>query len=463
MGKFVLYWMQQAQRAEYNPALSYAIEKANERAMPLLIAFVFSCSEPQNNVRHLSFMVQGLLETALNLRNKGLNLHFFAGNPPEVIARLAANACEVVTDVGYLKTQRNQRLKLQSILGDIGVDYTAVETESLVPVIQASGKEEYAAATLRKKITSKLSSLTFPLEPTYIVRTMPELTATGIDGYTINTDDYHALLHWVESRCPMDKSIVAASKYKGGRIAATALLASFLADKLPHYATKRNDPSLDIQSGLSPYLHYGQISAIEIVQQLMLQNSLNLGDIARLINSKPDTPSLLASIAGFAEELIIRRELSFNFCYYNLDYDNFSCLPAWAKQTLLSHASDTRQEQYSLDRLLQCATNDVYWNAAQKEMMETGKMHNYMRMYWGKRIISWVDSPEDAFQIMLYLNNRYELDGYDPNSYAGVAWCFGKHDRPWQERPVFGKVRYMNAAGLQRKFNMDAYLNLIGV
>ena len=195
---------------------------------------------------------------------------------------------------------------------------------------------------------------------------------------------------------------------------------------------------------LGPYLHFGQISPVEIVREVRAA-------------SAPD-----AAKAAFIEQVTVRRELAVNFVFYNPGYDQYeSAVPSWARQTLSEHQKDRRPYLYSADALEQAKTHDPYWNAAQMEMVASGKMHNYMRMYWGKKIMEWTRTPEEAFHIMLMLNNRYELDGRDPNGFAGVAWCFGRHDRPWGERPVFGKVRYMNAEGLKRKFAINDYVNRI--
>ena len=192
---------------------------------------------------------------------------------------------------------------------------------------------------------------------------------------------------------------------------------------------------------MSPYLHYGQISPLYIA--LEVSNSESPGKNAYL------------------EELIIRRELSMNFVFYNSHYNSFDCLPDWAKNTLLEHKKDKRNNIYSLNELENAETADPYWNASQKEMMVKGKMHGYMRMYWGKKIIEWIQDPKDAFEIALHLNNKYEIDGRDPNGYTGIAWCFGKYDRAWKERKIFGKVRYMNSNGLRRKFDVDRYVKKI--
>jgi deoxyribodipyrimidine photo-lyase len=235
--------------------------------------------------------------------------------------------------------------------------------------------------------------------------------------------------------------VKAVEYYKGGTEKAEEYLRDFVEDKLEDYDEKRNDPTKDVLSDMSPYLHFGQISPVYIAREVM----------------KRDSPS----VDAYLEELIVRRELSINFVYYNEYYDSYNSLPNWAKKTLNEHRDDKREYIYNLEELEKAQTYDPYWNSAQMEMVITGKMHGYMRMYWGKKILEWIETPGDAYRIALYLNNRYELDGRDPNGFTGVAWCFGKHDRAWKERPIFGKVRYMNDRGLRRKFNADNYVLLV--
>ncbi len=239
----------------------------------------------------------------------------------------------------------------------------------------------------------------------------------------------------------IDCSVKISPFFSGGTNEAKKRLKHFINDKLDEYDSKRNDPIEDCQSNLSPYLHFGQISPLYIAMEILKTESRGKD--------------------SFLEELIIRRELSHNFVHYNPKYDCYEALPHWALRTLNFHAKDKREYVYALDQFETAQTHDPYWNAAQMEMVITGKMHNYMRMYWGKKILEWSENPKEAFKIALYLNNKYELDGRDPNGFAGVAWCLGKHDRAWNERPIFGKIRYMNAAGLERKFNPSAYVKKI--
>jgi deoxyribodipyrimidine photo-lyase len=230
----------------------------------------------------------------------------------------------------------------------------------------------------------------------------------------------------------------------GGASSARKLLDRFVREKLPFYADERNDPSLDGQSGLSPYLHFGQISPVTIARAV--RSAAHASEAAR---------------EAFLEQLIVRRELACNFAAWAPDCESFAAVPAWARKSLEAHARDKRPHHYSARQLEEGHTHDPYWNAAMREIRLTGRLHGYMRMYWGKKILEWSASPAAAFRTALRLNNRYFLDGRDPNSLAGVAWCFGLHDRPWQERPIFGMVRYMNESGLRRKFDIEAYVRRI--
>jgi deoxyribodipyrimidine photo-lyase len=311
-----------------------------------------------------------------------------------------------------------------------------VETDVVVPVEEAYPKEAYSAAVLRPKISSQLQKYLVPLSASLVKKTLSDLDIEGLD--------FKKSIPAILSSLSIDRAVPPVSHFRGGTAEAKRRLVDFIVDKLNDYGELRNDPSLDFVSHMSPYLHFGQISPLHIALQVQ--------DAGKL-------PS--KSREAYLEELIVRRELSMNFAYYNPTYDAFQGLPEWARRTLKNHQRDKREYLYSREELEGARTHDPYWNAAQKEMVITGKMHNYMRMYWGKKILEWSPTPEEAFRTGLYLNNKYELDGRDPNSFAGVAWCFGKHDRPWGERRIFGQARYMNDAGLRRKFKIDDYVKKI--
>ena len=428
-GKYVLYWMQQSQRAHWNHALEYAVGWANEQDLPVLAAFGITQGFPDANQRHYAFMLEGLRETQRTLRERGIRLIIRLTPPAELIPELARDAALLVTDRGYLRIQKRWRNRVSQ---HVPCQMIQVESDAVVPVNTASEKEEYAARTLRPKIQKHLDTFLHPVEEIEPGRDSLDLGEEGLD-----LSDIEHLLH--EMHVAGDVETV--PQYRGGYSEAQKRLESFLDAGLPAYADKARDPNVDCVSHLSPYLHFGQISPVEIAWRV---NDHSAGDDA----NRDD----------FLEELIVRRELCFNLCEYNDDYDSFECLPGWAVETLDEHAADEREYVYSEATLERAETHDPYWNAAQRRMVHTGWMHNYMRMYWGKKILEWTESPRKAFQIVLNLNNRYELDGRDPCSFANIAWCFGKHDQGWQERDIFGKVRYMNANGLERKFDMKRYV-----
>ena len=429
-GRYVAYWMQQAQRATFNHALEFAIREANARSLPVVVVFGLTDGYPEANLRHYAFLLQGLADTAGALRRRGIQLVLRRGEPDEVAIAFSRDAALLVTDAGYLRIQRHWR---QKVAQHAACPVVQVETDVVVPLATTSTKEEFAARTIRPKIHRCLPRFLQPLSQTDPVHASLSLHFDGLDPTKPD-----AILHDLD----IDRSVGIVTDYSGGYTAARRHLDHFLAHFLNGYAEKRNEPALNAVSHMSPYLHFGQISPLEIALAV------------RAAGPSPDADAYL-------EELIVRRELSMNFVAYNDAYDRFECLPEWAIQTLRDHASDKRPYLYSRRDLEEGATHDPYWNAAQLEMVRTGKMHNYMRMYWGKKILEWTARPEDAFAIALELNNKYELDGRDANSFTGVAWCFGKHDRPWTRRPVFGTVRYMNDAGLRRKFDMVAYVRRV--
>jgi deoxyribodipyrimidine photo-lyase len=431
-GRYVLYWMQQAQRTTYNHALEYAIQQANELHLPLVTCFVLTDRFPEENLRHYAFMLEGLQDIPSQLQNKGVQFILRKGHIPKTVLNLATDAALLVTDMGYLRIQREWRRKVAE---SVKSPFVIVESDVVVPVQLASSKEEFAARTLRPKLLRQRDRF---LKPVFENRCQYSNNHLSIQSLDIAQRD--KLLQELLT----ERTVLPVKTFKGGQTAAKHRLKTFIREQLCDYHRSSNDPVRECQSHLSPYLHFGHISPVEIALEVM----------------QVDAPQ--EAKEAFLEQLIIRRELSINFVYYNPQYDSYKrAVPEWALKSLKQHQKDTRPYIYTLTQMERGETHDIYWNAAQMEMVLTGKMHNYMRMYWGKKIIEWNMSPEEAFQNMLYLNNTYELDGRDPNGFTGVAWCFGKHDRPWKERPVFGKVRYMNAAGLERKFDMSAYVKRI--
>lgn len=429
--RYVLYWMQQAQRAAENHALEYAIFRANGLKLPVVVGFGLTDAYPEANLRHYTFMLEGLVETAGTLAKRGIPLVCRRGEPPQVALALARQAALLVCDVGCCRHQKSWRTL---VARQAPCPVVQVESDVVVPVAAASPKAEYAARTLRPKLQRLL--------PDYLVpapRLTPKQSGLGLDleGLAIQ-DGAAALLKDLK----IDRKVGAVSRFfPGGAAAAKKRFQRFLDERLCRYARNSNQPQTDDVSGMSPYLHFGQVSPLYL--------ALTLKNHAAECSADRD---------AYLEELIVRRELAANFVHYTPDYDRFGCLPGWARKTLGEHAADPRPHLYPRAALAAAETHDPYWNAAMREMTTTGFMHNYMRMYWGKKVLEWSPTPATAFETLLGLNNRYFLDGRDPNSFAGVAWIFGMHDRAWPERKVFGKVRSMTAAGLERKCDIRAYV-----
>ncbi len=426
-GAHILYWMQQAQRADSNHALEYAIEVGNARGLPVLVGFALTAF-PDANRRHYQFMLEGLRETSRRLADRGIGLCVRMGAPEEVVPKLARNAALVVGDVGWLRIQRQWR---EAVARKLACPLVLVETDAIVPVTVASDHAEFAARTLRPKIHRNLADYLKPVKPLKPAHASLQLVTSSL-----SLEDPAALCR----KLGVEESVPVAEGPPGGATTAERRLDQFVRHRLADYADEANDPARDGCSRLSPHLHFGQISPLAVALRV------------------EDSGAPRAAIDAYLEQLIVRRELSLNAVWFRPNYDRTESLPAWARQTLSEHRKDKREFLYSRSEWEAGATHDPCWNAAQAEMVRTGQMHNYMRMYWGKKILEWSRTPEEAFETALYLNNKYELDGRDPNGFVGVAWCFGLHDRPWTERPVFGKIRYMNANGLRRKFDIPSYI-----
>lgn len=433
-GRYVLYWMQQSQRADFNHALEYAARCANDREQGLIVGFGLTDAYPDANERHYAFMLEGLAEVHGMLAERGIKFVVRKGAPDDVALDLAKDASLVVCDRGYLRHQRNWRRRVAAKSGRRVVQ---IEGDVVVPVETASDKVEFAARTIRPKLQRSWPDFLGGLEATKLAKASLPLDVTG----DIDVQEPWKVLHALD----IDRSVGRTDRFIGGTTEARKHLRRFLQAGLAGYDDARNDPADPQCSNLSPYLHFGQISPVEIARKVSAAKS----------GTSSDRESYL-------EELIVRRELAVNFVHFHADYDSFQCLPDWARKTLSEHEDDERPARYTRAELERAETDDAYWNAAMQEMLKTGYMHNHMRMYWGKKILEWCNTPEYAYSTALYLNNKYFLDGRDPNSYANVAWIFGLHDRPWQERPVFGKVRYMNAGGLKRKFDIEAYVRWAG-
>jgi deoxyribodipyrimidine photo-lyase len=427
---YVVYWMQASQRTYMNHALEYAIGVANSLDNKVLVYFGLTDGYPEADRRHYSFMLQGLADVKRSLALRGIRMVVLKARPDEGLEALRHLTSMIVTDRGYLKVQREWR---KIAAENSGCSMVEIESDVIVPVEIASEKEEFSAATIRRKIERLMMEYAIPLYES-------ECNLKSIDD-KLDLDELDITDESILDSLNLPGISREVKGVIGGQERALKLLEEFVEEKLDTYGEGRNEPGSGNTSGLSPYLHFGQISPLQIYTRIFDSNS--------------------PGKAKFIDELVIRRELAINFVFYNKDYESFQSVPDWARETLNRHLQDDREYLYDKSELEAGLTHDIYWNAAQNEMVLTGKMDGYMRMYWGKKILEWSRTPEEAFRVALELNNRYSLDGRDPSSFSGVAWCFGKHDRPWGERVIFGNVRYMNDKGLKRKFDMVKYIEKV--
>jgi deoxyribodipyrimidine photo-lyase len=427
----VIYAMSRDQRVDDNWALLYAQGLAIERNQPLMVACPIAADYPSASQRQIDFMMAGLREVEHRLTS--LNIRFVVSDGPAAasLAVLAenVNAGALICDFNPLRESRQWKEQLS---GNIRIPFFEVDAHNIIPCWEASDKQEYAAYTIRPKINRKMSEF---------LSAIPNLVEHPFD-----LDENRSPTEWssiaaVTGGKSMDSS---PGPYLPGEGAALKQLQFFLNEKLVQYNDLRNNPLESGQSNLSPYLHSGQLSAQRVALEAQRYDDN------------------IASLEAFLEELIVRRELADNFCYYNDRYDSFDGFPEWAQKTLGEHRMDPRPYLYDRNILEAAATHDHLWNAAQTEMVLTGKMHGYMRMYWAKKILEWAPSPEEAMTNAIYMNNKYELDGHDPNGYAGIAWSIGGvHDRAWSEREIFGKIRYMSFEGCKRKFKVAEYIDRV--
>jgi deoxyribodipyrimidine photo-lyase len=425
--------MQQSQRAEFNHALEYAVHQANRLKQGVLVVFGLTDDYPEANLRHYTFMLEGLRETRRTLARRGIKMVVRKGPPPDVALDLGRDASMIVCDCGYLRHQKAWR---NQVAERADCPVVQVESDVVVPLRVVSTKSEYAARTIRPKIHKHLDSYLSGFRAATIRHSSLNLDIQGMD-----IEDVEAVLKTLN----IDRSVLPVSRYfTGGTTKARQMFKDFVHRRLARYVDNRNQPQTDDISHMSPYLHFGQISPLYLALQIRRADS-------RLQTAKE----------SFLEELIVRRELAINFVNYTPHYDTYRCLPNWARQSLEEHRSDPREHVYTRRQLEDARTHDEYWNAAMREMKITGFMHNYMRMYWGKKILEWSRTPQHAFRTTLAINNKYFLDGRDANSYTGVAWTYGVHDRAWFQRPIFGKVRYMAASGLERKCDIRGYVTKV--
>lgn len=424
----IVYWMSRDQRVHDNWALLYAQKLALENNKHLVVVFNLVPDFLEATIRQYGFMIKGLREVESELFNYNIPLILTSGKPEEKIPNLlnSLKASILVSDFDPLKIKRIWK---RDVAKKIIIPFYEVDAHNIVPCLYVSDKIEFAAYTIRPKIHKGLIEFMDEFIPLKKMK-KSEIISDKVDWNKI------------EKSLNINFDVKEVDWLKPGESEAEKIFDHFLQNKFEKYHELRNDPTKDHQSNLSPYLHFGQISAQRIALEV------------EKFKGNPESQKVLL------EELIVRRELSDNFCYNNKNYDSFDGFHDWAKTSLNEHRKDEREFVYTLEQFENGKTHEDLWNAAQQEMVKTGKMHGYMRMYWAKKILEWTKSPENALQIAIYLNDKYELDGRDPNGYTGIAWSIGGvHDRPWFERPVYGKIRYMNRNGAEKKFEVKAYIS----
>ena len=432
--KCVIYWMQRAERGIDNPALDIAIELGNELGLPVVAFFSAINNFPHANWRHYHFLSQGLVDAEHDLRER--NVEFIVRRPPDnalekLVVELGAAA--VVADENPMREPERWR---QVFAHRVDVPYWTVDADSIVPA-NTFTKHYYAAVHFRPKFFREL--------PKFLTWQAPEKAKhswdrpQGFQSFRVGDDITEG---W---GAPFDRSVGPVDSFTGGTRAGEKLLAAFVTEKMSDYDSVRNHPERDGTSRISPYLHFGHLGTLTICRAIE--------DAVKAGNCTPEARD------AYYAEVLAWRELCVNFVRFVPEYDNIGCAPEWARETLKKHARDPRPNLYTREQMVRQETHDDMWNAAQKSMVEFGWMHNVLRMYWAKKILEWSATAAEAFDTCVYLNDRYFLDGRDPNGYANIAWAIcGVHDRPWGERPIFGKVRYMSGASTGRKFNSKRYI-----
>jgi deoxyribodipyrimidine photo-lyase len=427
-GKCVVYWMQRSQRATDNAALDLAVRLGNELGKPVVAFFAPVPFYPGANQRNLRFLAEGVPDIVEGLSRRRVGF-CFRPYPEHSLVKFCEqeHPAMVVGDENPLREPEEWR---QRVTDSLRVPFWTVDADVIVPS-RLLEKEHYGARTIRPRLLELLPKFLKAPE-----NTVAHVAWVSPPSLWSQSWEYDFTRDWT-----LDRTVSAVNAWHGGTTEAMRRLSEFVQGKLAAYAQGRNRPETDSTSRLSPYLHFGHLGPHTVAMAIR----------------DADAPE--PAKQTFLEQLIVRRELAINFVRFNPLYDSIECMERWADRSFAQHQSDRREILYSPEQMDNAATHDPLWNAAQKQMVLTGWMHNYLRMYWAKKILEWSPSVGTAYQRAICLNDRYELDGRDPNGYAGIAWAIvGKHDRPWFDRPVFGQVRYMSLASTGRKFDAKRYI-----
>ncbi len=449
-GDSVVYIMSRDQRVADNHALLAAQEKAVELGVGLAVVFNFISPNGVRAYEHAEFMLAGLKDVSDKLATLSIPFIMTSDTGPKTLetAIKTLNPTALYFDFSPLKGPRALAKKLAK---STGISTYIVDTHNIIPAWVASDKQEFAAHTFRRKVHRLLEQ--YVLEPGKPVKHPHTISETPTSMTFADAKKF------IESY--PKRSITIA--FEPGEKAAHKRLNTFIEQHLESYALQRNNIVEDHQSGLSPYFHFGQLSSLRVALEVLQ----HVNEPPLLFNeARMASPGTIRSaqdgMNALFEEMIVRKELSDNFCLFATNYKTLDSVPNWAVTTLRKHQDDMREFTYTAEELERGQTHDEIWNASQKELTTTGKLHGYLRMYWAKKVLEWSKTPQEALATTIYLNDAYSIDGGDPNGYVGVLWSIaGLHDRPWTERPIFGMIRYMNAAGLRRKFKVDAYIDRV--
>ncbi len=466
-GRHVLYWMTAYRRLEWNFALERAVDAAREAGRPLVILEALRCDYAWASDRLHRFVIEGMAEHARALAGTPVTYLPYvepeAGAGRGLVEALGTDACLVVTDdypCFFIPRMA------QAVADRLSVRVESVDSNGLVPMravdrtfLTAYSFRAYLQKTLRGELTRFPAAIAWSDLPAR--QPLPDTIRSRWPATPrASLDSPEALV----KSLPIDHGVTPAPA-RGGRAAARAALDRFVAEALPRYGDDRNHPDIDGTSRLSPYLHFGHISAHEVFDAVMSRERWTSRKLAAPAGGKRDGWwGVSAGTEGFLDQLVTWRELGFNMCATRPDdYWQYASLPDWARRTLALHAGDAREHLYTREDFEHARTHDEIWNAAERQLVRDGWMHNYLRMLWGKKILEWTASPEDALETMVELMNKYALDGRDPNSYTGYFWTLGRYDRPWgPERPIFGTIRYMSSENTRRKLKLRRFLERYG-
>jgi len=463
-GRFVLYWMGAFRRTQWNFSLDRAVEWARRLQRPLVVLETLACDGRWASLRHHRFVLDGMADTSRRLARSAATYYPHVETRPGQSVRLAAalakQACVVVADDFPMRAAADE---LAAATSQAKVLVEKIDSNGLLPIRLANQAFPTAFAFrryLQKTLPDHLPDA--PRQNALSGSRLPRLERLPADvvrRWPPASDGLMKRDAAAKAGLPVNRSVEPAATTGGAR-AATATLRKFLSERLPIYAERRNDPQEEATSGLSPYLHFGHVSVHEVFRRLAEAEGWSPDRLAeRATGGREGWWGMSEPAEAFLDELVTWREVGFNMCSEREDYDKFESLPDWARRTLADHAKDRREHVYSLAEFESAATHDPLWNAAQTQLVREGRMQNYLRMLWGKKILEWTESPRDALDVMIELNNKYALDGDDPNSYSGIFWVLGRYDRPWgPERPVFGKIRYMSSENTARKFSVAGYV-----